>query len=127
MIEHGEESRGRQNRHGLDIKNARERRPGWVPGGFLPAAGPMQAGRRAGPMMAGKSPGGGNLRRLLDEFKRLLNIFLSDFAVFGCFVSVLCHSAIPAGAAWPMMTGGPRTGCAAAAPGPGCSRQAGRY
>lgn len=33
--------------HGLDIKNARDRRPGWVPGGFLPAAGPMQAERRA--------------------------------------------------------------------------------
>lgn len=45
-------------------KNARERRPGWVPGGFLPAAGPMQAERRAGPMTAGQSPGGGNLRRM---------------------------------------------------------------
>ena len=41
-----------------------KRRPGWVPGGFLPAAGPMQAERRAGPMTAGQSPGGGNLRRM---------------------------------------------------------------
>ena len=46
------------------IKNARERRPGCVPGGFLPAAGPMQAERRAWPMTAGQSPGGGNLRRM---------------------------------------------------------------
>ena len=59
-------------------------------------------------------------------FNRLLNIFPYAFAVCGCFVFVLCRSAIPAGAAWPMMTGGPRPGCAAAAPGPGCSRQAGR-
>lgn len=58
-------------------------------------------------------------------FKRLLNISPSAFAVCYCFVSVLCYSAIPAGAAWPMMTGGPRPGCAAAAPGPGCGRQAG--
>ena len=42
----------------------REGRPGWVPGGFLPAAGPMQAERRAWPMTAGQSPGGGNLRRM---------------------------------------------------------------
>ena len=47
-----------------DDKNARERRPGWVPGGFLPAAGPMQAERRAGPMTSVQSPGGGNLRRM---------------------------------------------------------------
>ena len=59
-------------------------------------------------------------------FNRLLNISPSAFAVCGCFVSVLCRSAIPAGAAWPMMAGGPRPGCAAAAPGPGCGRQAGR-
>ena len=64
-MEHGEESSDGQNRHGLDIKNARDRRPGWVPGGFLPAAGPMQAERRAGQMTAGQSPGGGDLRRLL--------------------------------------------------------------
>ena len=124
MAEGVEGERGEARRR---IKNARERRPGWVPGGFLPAAGPMQAERRAGPMTAGQSPGGGNLRRLLDEFKRLLNISPSAFAVCCCFVSVLCHSAIPAGAAWPMMTGGPRPGCAAEAPGPGCGRQAGRY
>ena len=41
-------------------------------------------------------------------------------------MSVLCRSAIPVGAAWPMMAGGPRPGCAAVAPGPGCSRQPGR-
>ena len=41
-----------------------------------------------------------------------------------CVLSVFLLP-IPAGAAWPMMTGGPRPGCAAAAPGPGCSRQAG--
>ena len=46
------------------MKNARERRPGWVPGGFIPAAGPMQAERRAWPMTAGQSPGGGDLRRM---------------------------------------------------------------
>ena len=46
------------------VKTPINRRPGWVPGGFLPAAGPMQAERRAGPMTAGQSPGGGNLRRM---------------------------------------------------------------
>ena len=42
-----------------------------------------------------------------------------------CVLSVFLLP-ILAGAAWPMMTGGPRHGCAAAAPGPGCGRQAGR-
>ena len=59
-------------------------------------------------------------------FNRLLNISPYAFAVCCCFVSVLCRSAILAGAAWPMMAGGPRPGCAAAATGPGCGRQAGR-
>ena len=36
---------------------------GWLGGGD-PAAGPMQAERRAGAMTAGQSPGGGNLRRM---------------------------------------------------------------
>ena len=81
----------------------------------------MQAERRAGPMAAGQSPGGGNLRRLLDEFNSQLNIFLSAFCACGFFVPVLCRYAIPAGAAWPMMTGGPRPGCAAAVPGPGAA------
>ena len=61
------------------IKNARERRPGCVPGGFLPAAGPMQAERRAWPMTAGQSPGGGNLRRMAGKreiFNQLLTTFL---------------------------------------------------
>ena len=81
----------------------------------------MQVERRAGPMTAGQSPGGGNLRRMLDEFKRLLNISLSAFFVCGFFVSVLCRYAIPAGGACAMMTGGPRPGCATVAPGPGAA------
>ena len=87
--------------------------------GLLADAGclPVVAGRRRSAAICG-----GNSA----VFNRLLNIFPSAFAVCGCFVFVLCRSAIPAGAAWPMMTGGPRPGCAAAAPGPGAAgRRAG--
>ena len=57
-----------------DNKNARERRSGWVPGGFLPAAGPMQAERRAWPMTAGQSPGGWRAKR--EIFNQPLTTFL---------------------------------------------------
>ena len=74
--------------HGLDIKNARERRPGWVPGGFLPAAGPMQAERRAWPMTAGQSP-----RRMAGKreiFNQLLTTFLVIAMVWRLTVFWLC-------------------------------------
>lgn len=116
------------DRGDTDRQKKREGPPHRLGAGRLPSGGGTDAAdRRAGPMTAGQSPRGGNLRRLLDEFKRLLNISPSAFCVCVCFVSFLCRSAIPAGAAWPMMTGCPRPGCAAAAPGPGCGRQAGRY
>ena len=55
---------GYKKRVKTGVKTPINRRPGWVPGGFLPAAGPMQAERRAWPMTAGQSPGGGDLRRM---------------------------------------------------------------
>lgn len=106
----------------------REGAPPRLGAGRLPSGGGTDAGRAPR-----RADDGGTVSRrrrspaaAFDEFKRLLNISLSAFTVCGCFVSVLCHSAIPAGAAWPMMTGGPRPGCAAAAPGPGAAgRRAG--
>ena len=95
--------------------------------GLLAAAGLSGCRRgKAGRWSAGGGWAAVIRRRSAAVFNRLLNISPSAFDVCGCFVFVLCHSAIPAGAAWPMMAGGPRPGSAAAAPGPGCSRQAGR-
>lgn len=80
---------------------------------------------------------GGRARRRGDDggqgspkaavFNQLLTTFLVVAMVLRLTVFWLCSKGDHRrGAAWPMMAGGPRPGCAAAAPGPGCSRQAGR-
>ena len=75
-------------------KNARERRPGWVPGGFLPAAGPMQAERRAGPMTAAIS---GGWRAKREIFNQLLTTFIVIAMVWRLTVFCLCSKGYSGG------------------------------
>ena len=79
---------GDKKRVKTGVKTPINRRTGWVPGGFLPAAGPMQAERRAWPMTAGQSPGGWRAKR--EIFNQLLTTFLVIAMVWRLTVFWLC-------------------------------------
>ena len=115
------------------VKTHIDRRPGWGPGGCLAFWVPeMQGGRAAAGVMVCRGwLGGGDPAAICGGDSAVFNSAINNFPCCcnglesSCVLSVFLLP-ILAVSAWPMMTGGPRPGCAAAAPGPGCGRQAGR-